>query len=244
MKRAVLLAVTLAIGSFPSVSSASEPVYNESEVLNPSNSTERVFKKVTRTVISDEEDVIRIEGEASEANEVEAYNIEVDEKAGTYTATNIEGEKLESFQEELQDKITARGSRYRSVTAITDDPAGVDLAKHTQKLNFSKGSSSVSYRSRSKSAWAAYPSSLGTHWYVDENKFTGLRFIDGNRTVESKSRAKFHNYDFGNDGKVTRVTHYITIEGYYTGKSRYYVDWARSGEGHTLLDLDIATKSG
>jgi len=238
LKKLVTLLITLAIGVFPMFAYAQET--KETVVLKPTPDTDKIFTKVIRTVVSNDEDIIRIEGNAG--SNPEGYKISIDEENGTYTATRLPDKQIEAILLESQE-VSPMASHYRSVTAITDDPAGVDLAKHTHRLNFTTGSGKATYSSRTKSAWAANPSSLGTHWYVDENVYTGLGYLDGNRTVYSSSRAKFHNYDFGDDSTVTRVTHYITIEGYYTGGSNYYVDWSRSGEGWNLLDLDIVTSS-
>ncbi|MBN6188263.1 hypothetical protein JQN58_15495 [Aneurinibacillus sp. BA2021] len=55
------------------------------------------------------------------------------------------------------------------VKAITDDPVGVDLCTTKVNLSWYDYGSTIGFKSHSISPWAANPSSLGTHWYVDRS---------------------------------------------------------------------------
>lgn len=92
---------------------------------------------------------------------------------------------------------------------------------------------------RSASAWAANPSSLGTHWFVNENRYEG--FVDEGKFINSSSYHSYYNWDFLDDDKRTDVWHRVNIRGYNDGYVYYYTQNGKSGEGSSLLSFQLDT---
>jgi len=132
----------------------------------------------------------------------------------------------------------ASASAYTlNVQAITDDLAGFDLCKTTLGLTWYN----PSYLTIN--AWAANPSTLGTHWYVNSYSKSGPYYVFNipyNQWVTTGSGyASYYNYDFADDSLRTDVSHSIWIDGFNNGTTNWNVSWTRSGEYWWLLDLDV-----
>lgn len=130
------------------------------------------------------------------------------------------------------------GQRYRAkVETYTEDPPGYDLAMLRQTLEWTINSNgTVTYNTRSTSAWAANPSPPGTHWYVDSNFFAGSPYYSaGNTSVSTDAKGEFHNYDFGDASLATYATHNLTLEGLNDYWYNYSYNVTHTGEYSYLL---------
>ncbi|WP_430786986.1 hypothetical protein VBD025_15270 [Virgibacillus flavescens] len=220
-------------------------------VLQPDSATEKVFEKAEYIVKPDGSEVINIKGFHGKNDGIQTYDVEIDEKNKTYVATKMQGEELNTTKESIAKEVNEENTTKESIVkmensllatmsggiiATTDDPVGADLAITKHKLYWTSGG----YDHRTGSAWGANPSSLGTHWYVNENRFAGLTTIDGGETVYSKLYTSYYNYDFQSNDQRTDISHSVIIYGYTAGGFNYDVSWTKSGEASWLLDLDIS----
>lgn len=133
--------------------------------------------------------------------------------------------------------VTSAAAYTVAVQAITDCLAGYDFCKTTLVLTWNNPSSLTI------NAWAANPSDLGTHWYVNYYSKSGPYYVFNiiyNQWVTTGSGyASYYNYDFMDPSLRTDVSHSICIDGFNNGTFNYNVSWTRSGEYWWLLDLDV-----
>lgn len=261
MKRTLfLLIIVLAVfvSSFTSVSAATGSKEIE---LKPTTQSEKIFKRVT---LSEDNSTIVVKGEKKERG-LEAYSISVDEENQTYTVTKIEDpDKLQIYERitmkptnEVQTKETSSTlesnrlledsiilTYWLRVTAITDDPVGVDVNWTSQKVTWDHDGTFAYFNAREGDCNWANPSPFGTHWFNDSCTWTQYSRIDGGRTIVSDLESAYHNYDFGDDDLKTSTAHDVHLEVYGTGASDYTVTWSKSGEYSSLLDLDIYVDDG
>lgn len=227
--------------SFAISTTASAQYDNQEKSLSPNFGTDKTFEKITLVQDGDTY-TVKVEDKIFEKG-TEAYSIKVDTNTLTYIATELS--ENETTQIETKTNLNSISplattiGKYIQVKAITDDPVGANLAWTTHKLVWNYDGYKVYTNNRDGLCTAANPSSLGTHWFVDSCVYNGYSIIDLGKTVYSSLTAKYHNYDFMDNSKITNVSHTIYLEGHYTGTSYYSAIWTKSGEGSSLLDLDI-----
>ena len=236
--------------------SAASPGF-ENHVLKPSKDTEKVFEKVT---LNKDGDMYRmsVKGYIKKGDhKAEGYHIHIDPKKMTYKATKISDEKVKKEEptSDVSTPLTPLLSKtysplsvvspmstrvtYAKIKAVTDDPVGADLVWTIHQLTWNYDGTYAYKGATEGSCHYASPSTFGTYWYNDSCYYDNYSTIDGGRTVTVTAHGSYHNYDFGDNSLITKVTHKINIEGYGSGSAYYWVDWTRSGEHANYLDLDV-----
>lgn len=124
-------------------------------------------------------------------------------------------------------------------TYTTNDPVLVALNQSRHELTWGGNDTDAWKVSRNATAWAANPSSLGTHWYVVKNEYEG--HVDGGKYINSSSYHSYYNTDFGANDKRTDVWHRVNIRGYNNGYADVTAEKGASGEGSSLLSFKLKT---
>jgi len=233
----------------------------EKHVLKPSKHTEKVLKKVS---LSMNNNVYHM----SISNNIEkgdtgfrGYHIQIDPKTMTYTITKIKQERVQ--EEEPKNNVSIPMIPSRSpfssshrvpsstvpsmlqktattqVKAVTHDPLGADLVWTIHQLTWNYDGTNAYKDATEGSCNYASPSIFGSHWFNDSCQYDGYDVIDGGQAVTVTGHGYYHNYDFGNNSKITNVSHTVYIEGHGDGSSYYNVDWTKSGEFTFFLGLDV-----
>lgn len=124
-------------------------------------------------------------------------------------------------------------------TYTTNDPVLVALTQSRHELTWGGNDTDAWKVSRNATAWAANPSSLGTHWYIVKNEYEG--YVDGGKYINSSSYHSYYNTDFGSNDKRTDVWHRVNIRGYNDGYADVTAEKGASGEGSSLLSFKLKT---
>jgi len=211
--------------------------------LHASQHSDKAFKQVEYYSLNNLETLV-ITGEREAGSGISVYDIELDLTTQSYTTTQVTGDELQAVLDSIaneQDSITNTVKTIYAVGVIvtTLDPVNEPLTETRQKLYWSSDGTYSYFEGRSRSAWAAYPTAFGTHWFINEDKWTELRYLDGNRTVLSSNYASYYNYDFAFNNLRTDVSHAISIEGYRTGSYKIYTTTEKSGEAAFLLKFRV-----
>lgn len=106
------------------------------------------------------------------------------------------------------------GTYTTTVGVITDDLLGEDLAETIHQISWTvNGGGTVSYNWRSVSAWAANPTSWGTHWYMDSYGFIGsVTYSPDQTSLFSEAFGNYHNWDFDDINQATYADHWSKIQ--------------------------------
>lgn len=133
-----------------------------------------------------------------------------------------------------------RRTGYSQLT--TEDPPNLDLTYSRSQITWDYNTYAACYVTHSKTTWAANPSALGTHWFVDSSSYLshGATSYFGGAYVYSNIDAYFHNYDFGNDNLITNVEHENMVKGYHNGNIGSSYVFQATGEFHYLLSGSIS----
>ncbi len=92
------------------------------------------------------------------------------------------------------------------------------------------------------SAWAANPTSWGTHWYMDSYGFIGsVTYSPDQTSLFSEAYGNYHNWDFDDINQATYADHWSKIQGKNDGDFDYWWSATHSGEYWWLLDGDVYT---
>lgn len=212
--------------------------------LRASQQSDKYFEQVEYYSTDDLQTLV-IKGSRKNVDSgIAVFDIELDLANQTYTSTQVKGAELQSVIDSIAMekgfKLSSTRTMYSvGVTITTLDPVNEPLNETGQMLFWSSDGTYSYFEDRKKFAWAAYPTAFGTHWFVDEDKWTQLRLIDLNRTVLSSNYASYYNYDFGLPNLRTDVSHSISIEGYRTGAYEIYTTTQKSGEFNYLLKFRV-----
>jgi hypothetical protein len=202
--------------------------------FKPHKSQDDVFDKVIVATTDEGKEHVIVTGTGTVGGEIEAYEVKLNKEENTYS--------VEEREPTEQNMFTMASTSYTGwVKAITDDPVGVDLCSTKLTLSWYDYGSTIGYKSRDLSTWAANPSSLGTHWYVIGSTLDNYSLNSSKTQLTQKGYGYYRNYDFLDDDEETRVTHIISITAKNDGTYSYVVDWERWGESWITLDLDIET---
>lgn len=167
----------------------------------------------------------------SQADRGKKFKVSVDPKTEEYVLTETES-STSDFQ------IQSSYNYFMGATYTTFDPVAVPLNRSKHELTWGGSSTDAWKVSRNASAWAANPSSLGTHWYVVKNVYEG--HVDEGKSINSSSYHSYYNTDFGTSDR-TDVWHRVNIRGYNDGYAYVTVEKGKSGEGSSLLYFELDT---
>ncbi len=181
---------------------------------------------------SDDEVAVRVKDHVNANEGPMSFVLEVDPAKNTYKTIKNEKANLES-PIGMDAVELAASTKSRTVRITTMDPAYIDLCKTWLKLTWTYDGSRVTSSSRSKGAWDACPSPLGTDWYLIYNNY-GTFFKEATY-VHTSTNAKHENWDFGVNDKGTWAYHYIWDCGYGDGSFDYNISFKHTGEGASLL---------
>ncbi|MCZ7355779.1 MAG: hypothetical protein O8C65_02500 [Candidatus Methanoperedens sp.] len=209
--------------------------------LQPESGSEVILNSSNATRWSDDSISFGGSGEKRVGEPALYFSIEVNISKGTYKTIkrNISNDieftpvlsKVEIYNNELVPNILTAGVKpgtwLATIQMITKDPALWDLAKTTHTLTWTVNpSGTVTYKGRIDSCWAANPSPLNTHWYVDSCNFQGSYLYSADYTaLFSTVDNKFHNWDFMNQNQATYVEHWNQIKGRNDGYYNYWIDF-------------------
>lgn len=137
---------------------------------------------------------------------------------------------------ELQGLPSAATVGYSASGSVrTEDPAFLDLTKTTSVLDWTVTNGVTFNWTRAVDrCWAANPSALGTHWFIDWCTGDGGYFKGGDAPVCNRAEGKYHNDDFLDNTKRTHVQQWVETCG-GNGFARFtwsHSDW---GEAAGLL---------
>ncbi|WP_206812767.1 hypothetical protein [Paradesulfitobacterium ferrireducens] len=137
--------------------------------------------------------------------------------------------------------MRTKGSYSASVTVVTYDPVYADLARTSQSLSWAVLiDNTAAFSNRSKSVWAANPSSLGTHWYVNQDYWVGsVSYASGYQSLSSTNYASYYNWDFQDNDQITEAWHQVQIIGLNSGSYDYNYWFDHTGEYANLLSVQV-----
>lgn len=215
--------------------------------LHAAHGSQLQLERVLATLNADGSSTITVTDSILPSQHVE-YDLQVDLKAGTYTATAKPAKDpapRPNTSAASATAVTPMSSVQRTlyVQLTTHDPAGVDLAKTFHRLWWAVDNSQIDYSGfiySELTCWAANPSSLGTHWYNDQCWNSG---VSGDSTyVTATSSTHYYNYDFDNPALATYVSHQTAITGYNCTScaGTYSYSWSYNGEDTALLITTVA----
>ncbi|MDR6551881.1 hypothetical protein [Paenibacillus qinlingensis] len=219
--------------------------------LVPESGSAIILTNVEYTELPDNGSKIRITG-SGKANEKQTFKIEINREKGTYKTIP------EERKQEKQDKksvgiystplvktpLLASNETFHSakVKLLTVDPPQADLCYTQNELNWKTyldgsywyndvTSSYVTY-------WAANPSTLLTHWFVDN--YGGSWTKDNNtQDINHNVYGYYHNYDFQDNNLRTDVQQNVTVIGKKFGEFTYDTSAYTYGEYEYLLTHHI-----
>lgn len=228
-------------GEVEAVEEASSLNYTSAVKPKPANATD--IKAATNTSKTLEEAYTYI-NEKGEEVQVTKLKVSQADRGKSYDIT-IDPETNEYVVKESEDLLvsppaqTLNTNYFMGATYTTLDPVAVALNRSRHELTWGGSSTDAWKVSRNATAWAANPSSLGTHWYVGTNKYEG--HVDEGKYINSSSYHSYWNTDFGSDSTRTDVWHRVNIQGYNTGYAYVVTERGKSGEGSSLLSFKLAT---
>ncbi|CAG0959791.1 hypothetical protein METP2_00715 [Methanosarcinales archaeon] len=263
MQLGALLAamLLLSMAFVPAASAQGAPENKDKKIieikqLKPEAGSEVILDSLQATKWSDGSVKISGSGEKQVGAPAQYFHWEVNISKGTYKTTKlavadlrettpiitnveINNGKSKSIPDESAAMTT--GQHSATVLVVTDDPPGEDLAKTTHQLTWTINTDgTVDFNWRTSGCWAANPSSLDTHWFVDSCNFLGsVTYSSGRTSLSSEVNSKFHNYDWGFDSWVTYAEHWSKIQGRNDSWYDYWWDTTHSGEDWFLLDGDV-----
>jgi hypothetical protein len=204
------------------------------KVLEPSSETDVNLEEAYSYINEKGEDVLVTTVKISQEDRGKSFDILINSETNEYEVT-------ESVSANPSDvSVQAVNTNYfMGATYTTLDPVLVALNRSRHELNWGGNANDAWKISRNATAWAANPSSLGTHWYVNENKYEG--HVDGGKYINSSSYHSYYNYDFGSDSQRTDVWHRVNIRGYNDGYAYVTTERGKSGEGSSLLSFKLQT---
>ncbi|MEW6660811.1 MAG: hypothetical protein ACOY9Y_12195 [Bacillota bacterium] len=190
--------------------------------------------------------IIKIQAQAKKqiGTSPEYYRLQVDLKRGTYKTIKLPIDEFQNPQDKsvsgknphfstptlnatADTSITANTPGYFSadVQLKTEDPIQLGLAKTANILKWNVYSSgTVEWDTWAYTTWAANPSELNTHWYLDWDDHAGPWYENYNTEVYHDVEAQYYNYDFLDDNDATYVRHWIKIRGQNDGWFTYWYD--------------------
>lgn len=171
----------------------------------------------------------------SQADRGKTYDITIDPSTNEYEVK----ESLDFSQAPAVSPMATNYTYKIGATYTTNDPILVALNQSRHELTWGGNDSDAWKISRNATAWAANPSSLGTHWYIVKNEYEG--HVDGGKYINSSSYHSYYNTDFGANDKRTDVWHRINIRGNHNGYAEVTAEKGASGEGSSLLSFKLQT---
>lgn len=225
---------TLEVGEKNSQSSMNSEIVRPINAidLEPAENTLPIFDEAY-WYVNEKGETVQVTGlKVSPQDRGKSYKVTLDLEENEYIVEESIS-SISSIQPLATSQYTA-GLRYSTI-----DPANIALNRSTHQMTWYGNGSDAWKGTRSASAWAANPSSLGTHWFVNANRYEG--FVDEGRFVNSSSYHSYYNWDFLDDDKRTDVWHRVNIRGYGDGYVYYYAENGKSGEGNSLLSFKLDT---
>ncbi|MBS4025841.1 MAG: hypothetical protein KGZ96_09235 [Clostridia bacterium] len=223
------------------------------KVLKPESSSEIILDSVTYTENEYGQNV-RIIGSRVANGIPEGYHIQINVEKGTYKTVKKENPVLLTSDESLSTAKLSEPSYVNNsfetlsttywtawVQTVTDDPVGEDLVSTKLRLTWADYGTTIGFISNELTTWTAFPSSFGTHWYLDNKTLFDPYLYYENQKLDQQGSARYYNYDFMNTALRTDVGHWIKITTFNNETYSYVVDWGRDGEYWWLLDLDVYT---
>ncbi|MFC9712425.1 hypothetical protein ACFTRD_30325 [Paenibacillus sp. NPDC056933] len=124
----------------------------------------------------------------------------------------------------------------KQVKLLTYDPVGWEICYSKAILYWYMQNDYAIYSNGGSATWAANPSPIDTHWYVDSEQ---TRRKDKPAAVGQETVANFSNYDFLNDNLYTYVNHNVSVWGFMNGSFDYDAIEDATGEASVLLTSTI-----
>lgn len=154
--------------------------------------------------------------------------------------SNLSYNRMSALNIEVQPMATYNYSA--SVRLLTEDPVFWDICYTRNRLNW-KTYDSGSYwfndvTSSFVDVWAANPSPINTHWYVDTYGGSWSKDSTTDRITHSV-HGYFHNYDFGDNDKRTDVYQSVDVYAEKFGDFNYNAFYDVYGEANALLHSRI-----
>lgn len=203
--------------------------------IEPSNDTDINLEEAYSYINEKGEEVLVTTVKVSQQDRGKSYNISIDPETNEYKVT----ESVSFIPVNRNVTVAANTIYSMGATYTTLDPVDVALNRSRHELEWGGNSTDAWKVSRNATAWAANPSSLGTHWYVIDNYYEG--YVDGGKYINSSSYHSYYNTDFGLDSKRTDVWHRVNIRGENDGYAYVTAEKGKSGEGSSLLSFKLQT---
>jgi hypothetical protein len=238
------LLLILSSGSFAAQagrerSSEREIKVERSLKLRPQPQSEVIVPEFKAFFLSDGSVTLRGKGSARAGHPVQGFDFEVDLVHGTYTTRRLDASEIEE-RDRLQGrplepavKAITPGTYTARARVQTKDPAFIVLAETMTRLTWtvSSGGTVTGIQPSSDSCWAANPSSLGTHWFVNYCANGALYSSLGR--ICNDNTGDYYNYDFGFDDSITTAHHYVYVCG--RNDAFYDYNWSYSDGGEDAI---------
>lgn len=116
------------------------------------------------------------------------------------------------------------------------DPAWFKLTETSNYLRWEVfGNGTVTWRNYSEGCWAANPSPIQTHWFVNWCSHPAPFYENGNTNVLHQAAGAYYNWDFENNNEQTTVTQSSLIRGKNDATYTYTWSHVDGGEAAGLL---------
>jgi len=239
----MLMAIVLLL-SFTSIGSAqskpSDKIVVEETILKAEPDSEQL-KSVKLETFSDGSIKKTITGTVPANQGPVGYTIKVDKDKKTYKATKLDLSKDPEYTNSAteQNQVSMFSPLWsKQVKILTYDPVGWDIASTKAILYWYEDGGYSIYSAGGHGHWAANPSPINTHWYID---------VDGSyedsqpwrNAVGQTAFGSFSNYDFGDDDDWTYLDQDVSVWGFSNGSIEYTSSDYATGEGSLLLTSSV-----
>lgn len=217
--------------------------------LQPQSGSEVIVPDFKASFLSDGSVTISGKASARAGAPAQGFDFEVDLENRTYKTRRLDAAEIAerdrsrrtpprsaSSEEQPLEKAVANAIRpgdWRGrVRVQTKDPVFIVLTETMASVNWRVSSTgAVTALSHSDYCWAANPSSLGTHWYVDFCLY-GAPYMNAGRACNA-NRGDYYNYDYLIPTWETTVVQTAYICG--RNDAVYDVTWSHNDAGEDSL---------
>lgn len=235
---AILLSLVFALLSTSAAFANSDPEAMQKKVIKETiltaESGSEILKQVKLEELSDGSYRKSFSGSIAANEGPFRLKIDIDKDKKTYKATRVEDISNEPDYSTNRSPLWARQLKMK-----TYDPPGWELASTKVILYFYEANGYAVYSSGGHAPYAANPSPLGTHWYIDSDDSWETTHPTISNAVGQEAIGSYSNYDFLEDDQWTYVNHDVSLYGFSDGSIDYDGFENVFGEGSALLGTEF-----
>ncbi|CAM3640988.1 hypothetical protein EDM52_21590 [Brevibacillus invocatus] len=263
MKKMITTSLALLLCLSSSVVMANDKADKKSYKLTPEAGSEVILQDAELTIDeANSTSKISFKGRAKAGDGVTGYQLTIDRKNKTYKTRKLSKKALDEMNadadaadasastvEDSSDSVQALATNYYTgwfkITTVDPVRVPVNATKLTLKWKeYTDGT--LEDTGHSFSPWAANPSELDTHWFIDDSDDSTPVANSDSSEIYYRGWADYYNYDFGDDSWRTDVSHWIEMTALQedvgcAGCFDYSYNTDESGESSALLNYNITT---